>query len=54
MSDKIHAIIMPKLGMSMTEGMVTQWHIEEGASVSPGDVIADIETSKITNEIEIT
>ena len=44
---------MPKLGLSMTEGVVAKWHVEAGARVAPGDVIADIETSKIVNELEV-
>ncbi len=52
MSNAIAAVVMPKLGLSMTEGMVAAWHVEPGASVQAGDVIADIETSKITNELE--
>jgi len=52
MASNIQAIVMPKLGLSMTEGMVAKWHVQAGASVAPGDVIADIETSKITNELE--
>ena len=52
MSDQIFPVVMPKLGLSMTEGMVAQWRVEAGARVSPGDVIADIETSKITYELE--
>ena len=53
MSGSIQAIVMPKLGLSMTEGTVSQWHVSTGSKVSPGDVIADIETSKITNELEV-
>lgn len=52
MNDQIFPIVMPKLGLSMTEGMVAQWRVEAGNTVSPGDVIADIETSKITYEME--
>lgn len=49
----ITPVVMPKLGLSMTEGAVVVWHVEAGAEVQPGDLIADIETSKITNELEI-
>lgn len=52
MADSIQAIVMPRLGLSMTEGMVAKWHVEPGARVTSGDVIADIETSKITNELQ--
>ena len=53
MSERIQAIVMPKLGLSMTEGMVSKWHVTAGTKVEPGDIIADIETSKITNELEV-
>ncbi len=52
MSDGIHAIVMPKWGLAMTEGMVAEWTIEPGAAFSRGDEIADIETAKITNALE--
>ena len=53
MDNGIQAIVMPKLGLSMTEGMVAKWYVEAGARVAPGDIIAEIETSKITNELEV-
>ena len=53
MAGNIQAIVMPKLGLSMTEGMVAEWQVKAGDRVAAGDVIADIETSKITNELEV-
>ena len=52
MTDSIHAITMPKLGLSMTEGAVVEWRVDIGGEVKPGELIADIETSKIVNELE--
>ena len=52
MAEIIQPIVMPKLGLSMTEGMVAKWRVTTGARVAPGDVIADIETSKLTTELE--
>jgi len=52
MAGNIQAIVMPKLGLSMTEGMVAKWHVQAGAKVAAGDAIADIETSKISNELQ--
>lgn len=52
MSGALQAVTMPKWGLSMSEGMVTAWHVEEGAAVAAGDDLADIETTKITNVLE--
>ncbi|MBC8335352.1 MAG: 2-oxo acid dehydrogenase subunit E2 [Anaerolineales bacterium] len=45
---------MPKLGFDMAEGTLIQWAKAEGDTVSKGDVLADIETDKVTVEIEAT
>ena len=43
---------MPKLGMNMTEGHITNWLVKEGAVIKEGDPILEIETDKATNEVE--
>ena len=43
---------MPKLGMNMTEGHITNWLVKEGAAIKEGDPILEIETDKATNEVE--
>lgn len=43
---------MPKWGIEMQEGTLAEWLVAEGAAFSKGDLIALIETDKITNEIE--
>jgi pyruvate dehydrogenase E2 component (dihydrolipoamide acetyltransferase) len=52
MAGEIQAIVMPKWGLAMEEGVVTAWHIAEGVTVAKGQEIADIETSKIANVFE--
>ena len=52
MTDDLQTITMPKWGLSMDEGMVVAWHVEEGARIDAGDEILDIETTKITNALE--
>ena len=43
---------MPQLGLTMEEGTITKWMIAEGDHVKPGEVLAEITTDKLTNEIE--
>ncbi len=45
-------ILMPALSPTMTEGSLARWLKREGDPVSPGDVLAEIETDKATMEIE--
>ncbi|MEM7045812.1 MAG: biotin/lipoyl-containing protein, partial [Pseudomonadota bacterium] len=52
MTENIEAIVMPKWGLAMQEGMVAAWHIEPGAEIAAGQEIMDIETSKIANVYE--
>ena len=44
MVDQITPILMPKWGLSMKEGTLAAWHVEEGTEISPGDEIMDVET----------
>jgi pyruvate dehydrogenase E2 component (dihydrolipoamide acetyltransferase) len=45
-------ITMPALSPTMEEGNLAKWLVKEGDQVSPGDVIAEIETDKATMEVE--
>ena len=47
-------IVMPKLGMVMSEGTVARWAKTAGDAVSQGELIAEIETEKINYELEAT
>jgi len=52
MSDQIHALCMPKWGLSMKEGKVAAWLVDEGEEISPGDEVLDVETEKISSAVE--
>jgi pyruvate dehydrogenase E2 component (dihydrolipoamide acetyltransferase) len=45
-------IVMPKLGLTMTKGLLSKWLKAEGDAVNAGEPIAEVETEKITNSIE--
>jgi pyruvate dehydrogenase E2 component (dihydrolipoamide acetyltransferase) len=45
-------LLMPKLGLTMTEGMLSQWRVAPGDRVARGNVIFTVETEKVANEIE--
>lgn len=44
-------IRMPQFGVSMETGTVAQWLKAEGDTVKVGDVLASIETEKLTNDV---
>jgi len=45
-------IIMPKLGLTMTEGTIVKWLKAEGDKVVKGEPLIEIETEKIANVVE--
>lgn len=45
-------ITMPKLSDTMTDGTLVKWLKKEGDEVKPGDIIAEVETDKATQELE--
>ncbi|MCH5584674.1 2-oxo acid dehydrogenase subunit E2 [Shimazuella sp. AN120528] len=45
-------VFMPKLGMTMETGTIMKWLVEEGDSVTAGDIILEVMTNKINIEVE--
>ncbi len=52
MSSNLIAITMPKWGLSMKEGSILKWIKSNGDNISKGDMILEIETEKVVNEME--
>jgi pyruvate dehydrogenase E2 component (dihydrolipoamide acetyltransferase) len=48
----ITPVVMPKWGLSMTEGTVVSWLVEEGTTITVGLPILEVETDKIANVVE--
>lgn len=47
-------IKIPQLGLTMTEGTVTRWFKQVGEAVVQGEVLFEVATDKITNQVEST
>ena len=47
-------ILMPQLGMIMTEGTVAKWHKAAGDTVEKGEPLFEVTTDKIAQEVEAT
>lgn len=49
---EIKTLEIPKWGLSMEEGTIAQWLIQEGTQFGKGQEICEIETTKIVNVLE--
>ncbi len=54
MSSGIYALAIPKWGIEMENGTVTQWHHNVGDNVTQGEELVDIESDKIMNTLDAT
>jgi pyruvate dehydrogenase E2 component (dihydrolipoamide acetyltransferase) len=52
MSQKIFPITMPKWGIEMQQGTITEWHAVPGGALAKGAPLLDVETEKIVNSVE--
>ncbi|WJV54406.1 acetoin dehydrogenase dihydrolipoyllysine-residue acetyltransferase subunit [Prodigiosinella aquatilis] len=53
-NNTIIPVVMPKWGLSMREGTVNEWLVDEGSEITPGMAILNVETDKIANAVEAT
>ncbi|ACA55629.1 2-oxo acid dehydrogenase subunit E2 [Clostridium botulinum] len=44
--------VMPKLGLTMTEGELVKWHKNEGDTIKAGETLFEVTTDKLTNNVE--
>ncbi len=48
----VRNVILPKLGLTMDEGTVVRWHKKEGDAVKAGEALFEVETDKVTMDVE--
>lgn len=46
-------VVMPKFGLTMTEGTIQQWFKAEGDAITAGEALFEVETEKVLYEIEV-
>jgi len=44
-------VMLPQRGMGMSEATIVRWHKDEGDYVEEGELLVEIESSKVTEEI---
>lgn len=45
-------VIMPKIGLDMDEGTITNWYKKVGDRVKKGEALVEIETDKAVTDVE--
>ena len=45
-------LLMPKLGLTMTEGTIDEWKKKVGDTVQKGEILYSVATDKLTNDVE--
>jgi len=51
---KLIPITIPKWGIEMERGTISEWRVTTGTAVTKGDELVDIETDKIVNSFDAT
>ena len=45
-------LTLPKWGLTMEDATIIAWHVAVGDEVKVGEIVADVETEKVENELE--
>lgn len=48
------SVKLVRVGMNMEEATITKWHKQPGELFTTGDILYEIETEKVTQEVEAT
>ena len=45
-------VLLPKIGFSMNEGLLSEWLVADGGTVTAGEPLFALESDKSTQEVE--
>lgn len=45
-------VLLPKIGFSMNEGVLTRWLVDDGSTVTMGQPLYELESEKSVQEVE--
>lgn len=45
-------ILLPKIGFSMDEGKIAEWHVKDGDTIKEGELLYTLEADKSANDVE--
>jgi len=45
-------VIMPRVGMTMQDGKITKWYLQDGQVIKEGEPMFEFETEKLTNVVD--
>ncbi len=43
-------VVMPKFGLTMTEGTIQKWFISDGDTIKAGEAVFEVETEKVLSK----
>ena len=47
-------VVMPKIGMSMQDGKIVKWYVQDGEQIKEGEPLLDVQTEKLTTTVNAT
>ena len=45
-------VVMPKMNLTMEEGLLSRWLVSEGQTINKGDIVCSVENEKETGDVE--
>ncbi|MEA4826231.1 MAG: lipoyl domain-containing protein [Clostridium sp.] len=47
-------VVMPRIGMSMQDGIIVKWYKQDGEKIVEGEPLLDVQTEKLITTVQAT